>query len=68
MTKKECDAFNRRSAKAIAGPSAKKAGCRHKAIAILEKWESSPASIPNAQWDALQADIAANRFRLRVIK
>jgi hypothetical protein len=66
IQKKEFDALTRRTAKKAAGASIKNAARNRRAIELLGQWESSPLSTSDAQWDALQADIAANRFRLRI--
>jgi hypothetical protein len=66
IPKKEFDAITRRTAKKSTLNSARRNAIRtRKAMALLDQWESSPATVHDVQWDALQADIAANRFRLR---
>jgi hypothetical protein len=66
IPKKEFDALSRRTAKKSTPSSARRNVVRRrKAMALLDQWESSPATVDDAQWDVLQADIAANRFHLR---
>ena len=66
LAKKDFDALSRRTAKKATPSSVRRNTVRRrKAMALLDQWESFPATVDNAQWDALQADIAANRFRLR---